>query len=1158
MGVMENMLHSESLRKVTSVNGSHSEGRLGKMPMENVDCSFRTGPSKYKKRIVSAVREFPPGCGPLAQQNQSPEVSETLVPAKRLEQENVLTSEEKMVVSSESGNELESVKAESVQIHSPVLEELSNIVLGEPINAEPMQIHSPVAEALSDPVLSEPVKAEPVQIHSPVAEAVSNPVLSESVKAEPVQIHLPVAEALSNPVLSEPVKIHSPVSEALNNSEPVKDLEDAAFDLSKNLNVLGASASKEETVSPSSCKSWSPSDGPNDVPTGSGLKKTMAKNYPPRRKVSAIRDFPPLCGRNAPCLSKEDSLEVLRSLKNKSLCQDKSDMGDKPSEETRKADVKRMGEDVQDADAQKSELWRNVSMITGDKIGAESEGCATKEIRKRDVQDADAQKSELWRNVSMITGDRAASEGCATKEIRKRDEFGMSSEMKVERDDSREKYTRPSKIESNQHQSDHNSEIVVIKKSRDIGILEEKMGKEVVVYEKDPSRKRKLSDISGYQIQLQEDLGSLKPVLETVVVQGLMAAPHCPWKQGQGQGQGKGAFKPYTAGITSQSKGKTHNSLQLGKYKSAVRTKDKAEGSGVKSKKKKSSIIGNTANQGKSQMVIWDKEHSPEEDDECQDFYVAPRPRSIDVNLPPIRQSVSVKSHDSDAITRSKVRETLRLFQAICRKLLQEEEANVKVRGHSKLRVDYKAARILKEHDKYVNVGKQILGSVPGVEVGDEFHYRVELNIIGLHRQIQGGIDYVKNGGLILATSIVASGGYADDLDNSDSLIYTGQGGNVMNTDKEPEDQKLERGNLALKNSMHERNPVRVIRGTESSDGRTYIYDGLYLVVKCWQDYGPHGKLVFKFQLDRIQGQPELAWKELKKSKKFKTREGLCVDDISQGKESIPICAVNTIDDEKPPPFQYITSMIYPDWCRPLCPKGCNCTNGCSDSEKCLCAVMNGGEIPFNHNGAIVEAKALVYECGPSCKCSSSCHNRVSQRGIKFQLEIFKTKSRGWGVRSLNSIPSGSFICEYIGELLEEKEADQRTGNDEYLFDIGNNYNDSSLWDGLSSLMPDVQASSSEVVVGDGSFTIDAAQYGNVGRFINHSCSPNLYAQNVLYDHEDKRIPHIMLFAAENIPPLHELTYHYNYMIDQVRDSNGNIKKKSCYCGSIECTGRMY
>jgi euchromatic histone-lysine N-methyltransferase len=163
----------------------------------------------------------------------------------------------------------------------------------------------------------------------------------------------------------------------------------------------------------------------------------------------------------------------------------------------------------------------------------------------------------------------------------------------------------------------------------------------------------------------------------------------------------------------------------------------------------------------------------------------------------------------------------------------------------------------------------------------------------------------------------------------------------------------------------------------------------------------------------------------------------------------------------------------------------------------------------------------------------------------------------GWGVRSLNSIPSGSFICEYIGEVLEDKEAEQRTGNDEYLFDIGNNKTNNTLWDGLSTLLPDSHSSSCEVV-NDVGFTIDAAQFGNVGRFINHSCSPNLYAQNVLYDHNDIRIPHVMLFAAENIPPLQELSYDYNYMIDQVRDSDGNIKKKYCYCGSVECTGRLY
>ncbi|KAL5551347.1 hypothetical protein UlMin_001523 [Ulmus minor] len=412
------------------------------------------------------------------------------------------------------------------------------------------------------------------------------------------------------------------------------------------------------------------------------------------------------------------------------------------------------------------------------------------------------------------------------------------------------------------------------------------------------------------------------------------------------------------------------------------------------------------------------------------------------------------------------------------------------------------------------------MGVVSGVEVGDEFQYRVELNMISLHWQMQGRIDYVKQGKKILATSIFASGAYADDLNaeaniavaHLDVVIYMGQVGNVMYPEKAPEDKKLEHGNLSLKNSLDEQTPVRVIRGYESSDGKskTYVYDGFYLIIF----------LDFKFQLDRIPGQPKLVWKQVK-SKNFDVRGGLCVTNISQGKEPMPKRVVNTIDDEKPPPFTNITSVIYPDWLCLSLPRGCDCIIGCSNSGKCDCAVKNGGEIPFNHNRAIVEAKLLVYECGP-CKCPPTCHNRVSQKGAK-----------GWGVRSLNFIPSGSFVCEYIGELLKEKEAEERAGNDEYLFDIGNNYNDSSLWDGLSTLIPDTHLAPCEAIE-DGGLTIDAAQYGNI-EFLT-----------------------LFFFSAENIPPLLELTYHYNYTIDQVRDSNGNIWKKECFCGSHECSGRLY
>ncbi|KAI3848716.1 hypothetical protein MKX03_025090 [Papaver bracteatum] len=522
-------------------------------------------------------------------------------------------------------------------------------------------------------------------------------------------------------------------------------------------------------------------------------------------------------------------------------------------------------------------------------------------------------------------------------------------------------------------------------------------------------------------------------------------------------------------------------------------------------------------------------------------------------------------SNNDNVVTRDMVKKTLRLFQETYRKATREEESKVKAPGTLSKRIDLVTVNELKKNEKWVNTGGKIVGHVPGVEVGDEFQFRVELSMIGLHGPFQAGIDRVNKDGKFLATSVVSSGVY-DDIDNFDVLVYSGHGGNPAGENKKAEDQKLERGNLALMNSIDEKNPVRVIRGfkemkrpdsldTKSKTVTMYTYDGLYLVERYWQEKGRHGNNVYMFELRRIPGQPELALREVHKSKNSKVREGLCVDDISQGQEKMRISAVNTLDSQKPPQFKYITKMTYPSRHNviPL-EGGCGCKNGCSDSKKCLCAVKNGGNIPFNRNGALVEVKQSVFECGPLCKCPPSCHNRVSQHGIKFQLEIFKTKSRGWGVRSLNSIPSGSFICEYTGELLSEKEAEQRTGNDEYLYDLERSKSSNqTMGDDLQST-----SISEENVEDEEGLTIDAREYGNVSRFINHSCSPNLVTQNVLYDHDDKRMPHIMLFAADNIPPLQELTYDYNYELGSVHDSTGNIKIKECYCGSIECKKRMY
>ncbi|GER55903.1 histone-lysine n-methyltransferase [Striga asiatica] len=465
-----------------------------------------------------------------------------------------------------------------------------------------------------------------------------------------------------------------------------------------------------------------------------------------------------------------------------------------------------------------------------------------------------------------------------------------------------------------------------------------------------------------------------------------------------------------------------------------------------------------------------------------------------------------------------KVMKAMRLFEKYYKKSAKEEKT-----AYNHL----EAADRLKREGKYV-LPKKPFGHIPGVEIGDEFRFRSQLAVIGLHRQLVGGIDHVTLDGKKYAVSVVNSGKYEKTSKTpNDVFVYTGQGGNPKIIDNSS-DQKLEKGNLAMMNSMSARYPVRVTHKRKSREG-PYVYRGLYMINKAWQENDNRtSNLVFKFELRRMM--PEAIPSE-------KVERRVCIsDDISLGKEKIPIRVVNEVDDDvKPPTFVYITCMVYPKWYARVEPSGCYCSNGCSDSRQCPCVVKNGGEIPYNEKGAILRRKARIHECGPLCKCPPTCMNRVGQQKMRYQLEIFKTERRGWGVRSRELIPSGGFVCEYLGELLRDKDADLRVGHDEYLFDIYN----------------------SRGGVVDG-YAIDGAVYGNVGRFINHSCSPNVYAQDVCYDHIDKRIPHIMFFATRDIPPLEELAYDYNYKPGTVRDANGNIKTKDCLCGSRHCRGRLY
>ncbi len=142
---------------------------------------------------------------------------------------------------------------------------------------------------------------------------------------------------------------------------------------------------------------------------------------------------------------------------------------------------------------------------------------------------------------------------------------------------------------------------------------------------------------------------------------------------------------------------------------------------------------------------------------------------------------------------------------------------------------------------------ERIFGEIEGVQEGDEFRNRRELYENKIHNHLRAGISGSEREG---ADSIVISGGYKEDEDYGDIIIYTGQGGRDENTQNQVIDQELKRGNLALVRNFQYDLPVRVTRANRVGTG--YVYSGLYLVLKYWSQKGISGYRIWRYKLQKI------------------------------------------------------------------------------------------------------------------------------------------------------------------------------------------------------------------------------------------------------------------------------------------------------------------
>ncbi|KAB0791507.1 hypothetical protein PPYR_03307 [Photinus pyralis] len=394
--------------------------------------------------------------------------------------------------------------------------------------------------------------------------------------------------------------------------------------------------------------------------------------------------------------------------------------------------------------------------------------------------------------------------------------------------------------------------------------------------------------------------------------------------------------------------------------------------------------------------------------------------------------------------------------------------------------------------------------------------------------------------------------------------------------------------------------------------------------------------------------------------------------DMSNGVEIVTIPIVNYVDNNpinfsdysnKREPKKGVHLNTDPEF---LC--GCDCTDDCEDKLKCQCwqltlqglRYINKNLSPDNVGylyRRLPEPVATgIYECNSRCKCAATCLNRVVQNPLQLKLQVFKTINKGWGIRCLNDIPQGAFICIYAGSILTEQMANEggKNAGDEYLAELDyievvekmkEDYEEDAMEDddeedkessksgdespdedfGKNTmddrdfvppiLVPKGQTNSAykkrlrkrtaedaertnskddeeeTVIVSDDEedcrepsrfnvtdesnmdddsqpsmyksvremfgkeeavYIMDAKIRGNIGRFLNHSCSPNVFVQNVFVDTHDLRFPWVAFFALTYIRAGTELTWNYNYDVGSVPG-----KVLYCYCASQECRGRL-
>lgn len=223
--------------------------------------------------------------------------------------------------------------------------------------------------------------------------------------------------------------------------------------------------------------------------------------------------------------------------------------------------------------------------------------------------------------------------------------------------------------------------------------------------------------------------------------------------------------------------------------------------------------------------------------------------------------------------------------------------------------------------------------------------------------------------------------------------------------------------------------------------------------------------------------------------------------------------------------------------------EGCDCKIACTIETKCSCLEKSDARYVFlegkrtETSNYVIETKQTgkpIFECNSKCKCFeySCCGNRLVQLGPRKHLTIIKcgedeVESKGLGLKTTINIEKGNFVCEYAGEVISQAEAverhqiNKRDSLMNYIFCVNEYFGENCI-----------------------TTYIDPFKFGNIGRYLNHSCEPNC---ELIPIRVDTVVPKLCIFAKVDIEENSELTFDYGV---NDKEHLGNVK---CLCGSTKC-----